>query len=198
MLSLCSASTAFTVQPMMAAPMMTRAAVSMQAIDDEGNSVMEADTSIAKTWDQLKAEAAMGEATLDPEKQAMCVLPEESWKVTKMAMSNTDEDFEIQCAAMDYATICVLVEPDMNTYQDYFFGLTADSDSRFKIDMSQSSPFEGRTARKGGEPTEIMIKCDPQGTDGIYTAHLCFILPEEPTFSKFYKITCTAGEVTRG
>ena len=91
----------------------------------------------------------------------------------------------------------VLVEPEMNTYQDYFFGLTADSDTRFKIDMSQSSPFEGRTARKGGEPTEIMLKCDPQGTDGIYVAHLCFILPEEPTFSKFYKITCTAGEATR-
>ena len=85
----------------------------------------------------------------------------------------------------------------MNTYQDYFFGLTADSDTRFKIDMSQSSPFEGRTARKGGEPTEIMLKCDPQGSDGIYVAHLCFILPEEPTFSKFYKITCTAGEATR-
>ena len=81
--------------------------------------------------------------------------------------------------------------------QDYFFGLTADSDSRFKIDMSQSSPFEGRTARKGGEPTEIMIKCDPQGADGVYVAHLCFILPEEPTFSKFYKITCTAGDATR-
>ena len=67
---------------------------------------MEADTSIAKTWDQLKAEAAMPEAMLSPEQQAMCVLPEESWKVSKMGMSSTDEDFEIQCSAMDYATLC--------------------------------------------------------------------------------------------
>jgi hypothetical protein len=68
--------------------------------------VMGADTSVAKTWDQLKAEAAMPEATLSPEQQAMCVLPEESWKVSKMGMSSTDEDFEIQCSSMDYATLC--------------------------------------------------------------------------------------------
>ena len=153
---------------------------------------MEADTSIAKTWDELKAEAALPEETLSPEQQAQCVLPEESWKVSKMGMSSTDEDFEIECAAMDYATLGVLVEPEMNTYQDYFFGLAADSDPQFKIDMANSSPFEGRTARKGGEPTEIMLKCDPNGASGEFVAYLCFILPEEPTFSKFYKVTCTA------
>lgn len=203
MISLLASSTSFVVQPIAGATAVRAMvpspapAVFMQfgdaTRDPEGNSVQEADTSETKTWDQLMAEAGQEEAKLSPEQQAQCVLPAESWKVEKMAMSNTDEDFEIQCASMDYATICVSIEPQMNTYQDYFFGLTADSDPKFKIDMSQSSPFEGRTARKGGEPTDVMIKCDPNGATGTFVAHLCYILPEEPTFSKFYKITCTSS-----
>ena len=28
------------------------------------------------------------------------------------------------------------------------------------------------------------------GRSGEFVAHLCFILDEEPSYSKFYKITC--------
>ena len=44
-----------------------------------------------QSGDQLMAEAGQEEAKLSPEQQAQCVLPAESWKVEKMAMSNTDE-----------------------------------------------------------------------------------------------------------
>jgi len=44
--------------------------------------------------------------------------------------------------------------------------------------------------RRGGEPTSLKIKCDPNGTAGELKATLCFILPEEKPFSKFYGITC--------
>ena len=46
--------------------------------------------------------------------------------------------------------------------------------------------------RRGGAPTSIKIKCEPSGATGELVAHLCFLLPEEKTFSKYFKITCTS------
>ena len=77
-------------------------------------------------------------------------------------------------------------------YEDYFFGLTADSDAKFKIVQGASSPLEGTMDRRGGEPTTITIKCDPNGSSGEFIANLAFILPEEKDFSKFYQIKCTS------
>ena len=85
------------------------------------------------------------------------------------------------------------VPPSMNTFEDYFYGFTADSDSQFTIAASESSPIEGRMQRRGGEPEVIKIKCDPGGKSGTFTAHLCFILDNEPMYSKYYSITCTAN-----
>ena len=74
--------------------------------------------------------------------------------------------------------------------QDYFYGLTEESDPKFTIEHDRSDPIEGRMQRRGGEPTSITLKCDPNGAAGTYEAFLCFILPEEKDFSTFYKITC--------
>ena len=76
--------------------------------------------------------------------------------------------------------------------QDYFYGLTEDSDSKFTIEHERSDPIEGRMQRRGGEPTSITLKFDSNGAAGTFEAFLCFILPEEKDFSTFYKITCVA------
>ena len=78
----------------------------------------------------------------------------------------------------------------MNTFEDYFFGLTADSHPSFSIDMDASDPIEGKMQRRGSDPTVVTIKCDPNGMVGEFVANLCFILPEEPGFSKYYQVTC--------
>ena len=54
-----------------------------------------------------------------------------------------------------------------------------------------SVPF--RSWEEGGEPTVVKIKCEPNGASGTFDAHLCFILENEPGFSKFYKISCTSS-----
>jgi hypothetical protein len=36
----------------------------------------------------------------------------------------------------------------------------------------------------------IKVKCDPNGQTGEFVAYLCFILPEEKGFSKFFEIKC--------
>ena len=77
----------------------------------------------------------------------------------------------------------------MNTIEAYFYGLTADSHQAFSISHEESSPIEGRMQRRGGEPEVVKIKCDPNGQTGELQAYLCFILDEEPMYSKYYGIT---------
>ena len=86
----------------------------------------------------------------------------------------------------------------MNTYEDYFVGFTADSSSKFSIVHDESSDIEGRMDRRGGEPCVYKIRFEPQARaagvlpedqeDGEFVAYLCFILPEEKMYSKFYEI----------
>ena len=108
-----------------------------------------------------------------------------------MAVSDVDEVIELQCAAMDYTETAIDIEPMMNTYQDYFFGFTADSHASFTIDHDRSSPIEGTMGRRGGEPLTVVVKCDTNGQVGEFVAHVGCILPDEPDFNKFYKITVT-------
>ena len=98
------------------------------------------------------------------------------------------------------------VQPMFLTKTPYFYGLTADSDPKITIDHAFSSNIEGDMNAKdhssrmaaslgsmergaGTGPTSIKIKFQPAGASGEFTAYLCFILPEEKSFSKFYKIT---------
>uniref|UniRef100_A0A7S0Q028 Uncharacterized protein n=1 Tax=Coccolithus braarudii TaxID=221442 RepID=A0A7S0Q028_9EUKA len=159
-------------------------------IDDEGNSVQGSERGVS--FEEYVAGLGQ-EATLDAAKQAMLVLKEPEWNLAKMAVSATDEDFEISCSSMDYAEITIEVPPMMNTYEDYFYGLTADSHTSFKIEQDRSDPIEGRMQRRGGDPTAILLKCDPNGQSGEFVANLCFILPEEKGFSKYFQITCKAA-----
>lgn len=155
-----------------------RSLMMAEAIDDEGNSVMASEVGVS--FAEAAAAATAEGPTLPPEKQAMLVLP-------KSGM--TDLDFDISTSAMDYATLDFEVRPMMNTFEEYFYGLTADSHESFTI---TSEPIEGTMARRGGEPTPVSIRCDPNGKQGEFVAHVAFILPEEKAFSTFYKITCKA------
>ena len=158
--------------------------------DDEGNSVQGIATDGVSFADYVAGLDSPGPA-LPAEKAALIVLPEPSWKVSMMAVSDVDEVIELQCAAMDYTETAIDIEPMMNTYQDYFFGFTADSHASFTIDHDRSSPIEGTMGRRGGEPLTVVVKCDTNGQVGEFVAHVGCILPDEPDFNKFYKITVT-------
>jgi len=158
--------------------------------------------------DTFSADA--GSTALPPEKQALLVLPEESFKISKMEMSQTDEDFVLECALDENqmeAEMFIDIEPMFLTKEEYFFGFTADSDPKISIEHGMSSEIQGELNAKehasdrgsatmgsldGGESKRgvmIKLKFKPEFAVGEFDAYLCFIFPNEPAFSKFYKIT---------
>lgn len=160
--------------------------------DEEGGMVKGVEEN-ALSFDERVAAMQAPDDSLPADKAARLVLKEPEWNVEKMAVSATDADFELSCNSMGDTEVIIEVPPSMNTFEDYFYGFTADSDSQFTIAASESSPIEGRMQRRGGEPEVIKVKCDPGGKSGTFTAHLCFILDNEPMYSKYYSITCTAN-----
>lgn len=149
-----------------------------EPVDDEGNSVQGISTGVG--FEEAKAAILAGPPTLDPEKAKMIPLGAD--------IKMTDLDFDISCSSMDYAECAFDVRPMMNTFEEFIVGLTADSHPSFTL----TSEFEGTMARRGGEPTEVAVKCDPGGQAGEFVAYVAFMLPEEKPFSTYYKITCTA------
>ena len=144
-----------------------------------------------------------GGSTLSPEKQAQLVLPEESFKITKLEVSQTDQDFVMECAlgaGETDAELLIDIKPMFLTNEEYFYGFTADSDPKISIDHGKSSAVEGESLIKGSllagieeERVTIKLKFKPEFAAGECVAHLCFILPNEEHSCKFYKITgkCT-------
>jgi len=128
------------------------------------------------TLEEVRANAGKAGPELDEKKKAMLVVKDD-----------TDLDYDLECNSMSDTELVIDVLPVMNTYEEYFCGLTADTHSSFSIINTE---IEGTMDRRGGEPTTVTIKCDPNGVSGEFVAYLCFILPEEKPFSKFYKITC--------
>lgn len=133
---------------------------------------------------------------LPPEKAEQLVLPEASFKVTKMEESQTDEDFVMECAPGEEAEMVIDIEPMFLMKTEYFYGFTADSDPKISIDREMSSDIEDEMPGKGhkekGEDTDdvkIKLKFQPESEAGEFVAHLCFMFPKEKPFSKFYKIT---------
>ena len=116
------------------------------------------------------------------------MLKEPEWNVKKLAISATDEDFELTCSSMGDAVCEIVVEPMMNTFEDYICGFTADSAPQIKMLQDESSPIEGRLDRRGGEPLVFKIQFEPNAVSGEFVAHLCFILPEEKAQSKYFEI----------
>jgi len=150
--------------------------------------------------DDRRKSVYASQATLSKERVEQLVLPEESFKVTKMEMSQTDEDFVMECKSGEdeEAELDIEIEPMFLTAEEYFYGFTADSDSKISIDNDGSSSNEGELDSKdhkredGKESTgniKIKLKFKPGSEDGEFHAYLCFIFPEEKNFSKFYKIT---------
>jgi len=77
----------------------------------------------------------------------------------------------------------VEVAPVCMTFEDFFVGFSADSHPSFSV-----SPVTGRMDRRGGEPSELKLRCDPAGQAGTFVGNLVINLPEDN--SKIcYKIT---------
>ena len=69
------------------------------------------------------------------------------------------------------------------TFEDYFAGFSADSFPGFSV-----TPATGRMDRRGGEPSVLTVKVEPQGASGDLVGNLVVNLPEDN--SKIcYKIT---------
>ena len=84
--------------------------VQLKITDDEGNSVQD----IVSGTSFADYVAGLGDTpTLAPEKAEKLVLPEPSWKVSKMAVSDIDEEIELSCASMDFAEVPIDVDPMM-------------------------------------------------------------------------------------
>ena len=115
------------------------------------------------------------------------VLPEAAFKVSKMEVSQTDEDFEMWTDSLTPKDLIIDVKPVCMTFEDFYCGFTADSHPAFRC-----NPTEGKTERRNGPPTQITVTVEPQGASGDLVGYLCFILPEEKDFSTYYKITCTS------
>ncbi len=170
----------------------SRASLVRMQFDEEGGMVKEIEEG-GMTLEQVRASYGAEAPKLDDAKAALLVLKEPEWNVNKMAVSATDEDFVLECSSMGDSEVVIEVEPFMNTIEEYCFGFTADSDPKFSIVHEESSPIEGRMQRRGGEPEVVKVKFDPNGASGEFVAHLCFILPEENMYSKFYSITAKSS-----
>jgi len=84
------------------------------------------------------------------------------------------------------AEILLSVKPVCMGFEDYYASFTADSHPSFS-----ATPVAGRMDRRGGDPTELEIKCEPAGKAGTFVGNLVINLPEDN--SKIcYKITATS------
>lgn len=78
------------------------------------------------------------------------------------------------------------VKPVCMGFEDFYAAFTPDSHPSFSV-----SPVAGRMDRRGGEPTELTVFCNPQGRAGVFVGNLVINLPEDN--SKIcYKITATS------
>jgi hypothetical protein len=89
------------------------------------------------------------------------VLPEPSFKVSKMDVSDTDEDFEMFTDSLTPKELKVSVKPVTMTFEEFYCGFTKDSHPAFSC-----KPDAGRTERRNGPPTEITVTCNPKGASG--------------------------------
>lgn len=68
----------------------------------------------------------------------------------------------------------LMVAPVCMTFEDYYAAFTKDSHPSLSV-----SPAVGRMDRRGGEPTELTITCDPRGQAGTFSGDLVINLPED-------------------
>lgn len=86
-----------------------------------------------------------------------------------------DGTVSFQMAASGSAQEQVLViKPMCMTFEDYFAAFAPGSSSVLSV-----SPVTGRMDRRGGEVTELFVRCDPRGKAGLFKGSLVINLPED-------------------
>eukprot|EP00579_Thalassiosira_antarctica_P001631 CAMPEP_0201867770 /NCGR_PEP_ID=MMETSP0902-20130614/1895_1 /ASSEMBLY_ACC=CAM_ASM_000551 /TAXON_ID=420261 /ORGANISM="Thalassiosira antarctica, Strain CCMP982" /LENGTH=228 /DNA_ID=CAMNT_0048392991 /DNA_START=50 /DNA_END=736 /DNA_ORIENTATION=+ len=98
-----------------------------------------------------------------------------------------DGDIAMDVAASSKgAELLLSVKPVCMGFEDYYAAFTTDSHLSFTV-----NPCAGRMDRRGGEATELEVRCNPQGRAGTFVGNLVINLPEDN--SKIcYKITATS------
>ena len=66
----------------------------------------------------------------------------------------------------------VSVRPVAMTYEPYFCGFTPDSHPAFSV-----SPASGKMERRNGDPTTVIVTCDPRGAKGASSRRPCVLHP---------------------
>jgi hypothetical protein len=95
-------------------------------------------------------------------------------------------DMDVASNSSKGAEIQLSVKPVCMGFEDYYAAFTSDSHPSFSV-----SPFAGRMDRRGGEPTELVVRCNAQGRAGTFVGNLVINLPEDN--SKIcYKITANS------
>jgi len=86
-----------------------------------------------------------------------------------------DGKYEMQLAGTSKGSELLLsVKPVCMGFEDYYAAFTADSHPSFSV-----NPCAGRMDRRGGEPTELVVTCQPGGKSGTWTGNLVINLPED-------------------
>ena len=95
-----------------------------------------------------------------------------------------DGEFQMSVASSGSAqSLAISVPPVCMTFEDYYAAFSADSHPSFSV-----TPATGRMDRRGGEPTQLNVSCNPNGQAGNFVGNLVINLPEDN--SKIcYKIT---------
>ena len=75
------------------------------------------------------------------------VLPEPEFRLTKMEVSSTHEDFEMFCGATDGKDLVIDVKPVCMTFEDFYCGFTADSHPAFSV-----SPYKVSRPAQSASP----------------------------------------------
>jgi hypothetical protein len=97
-----------------------------------------------------------------------------------------DGEFQMNVASQSSGQeMKIMVNPVCMTFEDFYASFSANSHPSFSV-----SPVTGRMDRRGGEPSEFIIKCTPNGKAGNFEGDLVINLPEDN--SKIcYKIKAT-------
>jgi hypothetical protein len=104
-----------------------------------------------------------------------------------VASSVPDGEFIFnQVSSTAVAEMAIDVKPICMGFEDYYAAFAPGSHPSFSV-----SPVAGRMDRRGGEPSKMVIRCDPQGASGTLEGDLVVNLPEDN--SKIcYKIKASA------
>jgi hypothetical protein len=108
-----------------------------------------------------------------------------NWQDMKFTTSSVpDGAFQMNVPSSGSAqSLDISVKPVCMTFEDYYAAFTADSHRSFSV-----RPATGRMDRRGGEPTQLTVICNPNGQAGAFVGDLVINLPEDN--SKIcYKIT---------